>query len=351
MTFKWIGAPEKAYYVPTEDPVYEIWHELSFILKYNKFLKKHNSSFTDDRLNFIIGSFTQALEYKEAANRSTDHTRPLLLYYCFMNLVKAVLYTIEDEAVNPYHGLKKPIIDRDNLLNSEVSVDEGVFYSLAKSTNTILERDSKIRISEVLSRIVEMKKTYEMYYELQSNVIWLDPKISSEGAFSFTINKQQVKTIDDFAAKWENYLPILKDKFSLIDDTDLGFRFSFKDKYFEEVKKKSVSRPDIDEFIKSTGSELFMRDKSSGLFRAHMIIYSREYAWPQVMFYYAMLYFLSMIVRYDPDIWYENVIDKEKGEIWVISKFCKLAERVMPNLLLDLLYGMNFVYTSYAGIL
>ena len=40
------------------------------------------------------------------------------------------------------------------------------------------------------------------------------------------------------------------------------------------------------------------------------------------------------------------VIDKEKGEIYVISRFCKMAERVFPNLISNSLFRENLVFNA-----
>lgn len=337
MPFWWIGRPEKIVRIETDDPIEEVWHALS-VLKYEKLIKRASPSIDQEQMDFITGAFSQAVEYRNAAEKSSDHTRPLLIYYSFMNLVKAVLAALGYTDIRPYHGLKRPSFDdSESIINSKVSIDEGVFKSLAKFLQTKIKRDFEAEIHKILRRIVEMKRIYEFYYERKSDVVLVRCRIVDNGQFHISLPKDQLKEVEDFENNWEQIFPALKEMFQISSTEGDSFKLTLKEQYLPP-------RSERDQFIRSTGSRIFERDNLVAQFQPHLLIHSREYNWPQVCFYYVITYFLSMVVRYRPDMWYRNVVDKKSGEIFVISKFCKIAERVFPNLMCNILFDNRYVF-------
>ena len=338
MPFYWIGRPQKVTYFDTENPEDEIWDQLS-VLKYKKFIRRETPSFDERKIAFITGSFTQAFEYREAAKNSTDHTKPLLLYYCFMNLTKAVLAALEYDDISPYHGLKRPSVKPENLRESTVLVDDGVFMSMAKYLNIEIPRDFVVKIDRVLSRIPELKTVYEYSYKTKSEVIIPKVRVAVNGQFIINIPRWQLHAPNDFKSNWKTLFPGLREMFDLSGSDDRDFILKMKSDLLPDKNDK-------DNFIRTTGSRLFDYNASVSGFVPGLIMDSEDYNWPKVCFYYVILYFLSMIVRYEPDTWYQSVVDDEKGEIWIMSKFCKIAKRVFPNLLYNMLFGSDTVFRT-----
>ena len=95
----------------SEQPEVEIWERL---LKYtypeniNKYFRKnHNSQPSDELINIISGSLSQAYEYFSLSNHSSLQVSPLLIYYGYTNLILGSLCLVYGKLLKiRNHGMK-----------------------------------------------------------------------------------------------------------------------------------------------------------------------------------------------------------------------------------------------------
>jgi len=72
--------------------------------------------------------------------------------------------------------------------------------------------------------------------------------------------------------------------------------------------------------------------------------------WTQEIYLYAILFILCSLVRYYPDYWYKNIVNNKRNR-WVIHKINTIAERVYPNLMLNIIFGNIFYRFSPSQVI
>ena len=121
---------EEYIFIRTDNPMKEIWERILLLGDYH-YLSERWKNQTPETITTVSTNIKQAHEYYLASKNATLLTRPLLIYYCFLNLAKAFLYLMEN-VPHDFHGLGQTEMSESILVVSIEIKNKGVFSSLAE---------------------------------------------------------------------------------------------------------------------------------------------------------------------------------------------------------------------------
>jgi len=287
-----------------------------------------------DVVPFITESIIQAEEFKSSAASCGEHTKPLLLYYCFLNLTKGILAWENNRVSLGHHGLKKVEIPSSrDLLEVSVQLRKGIFWDLLLLKGTTPKRDLRITFDELLKRCAYMTWEYEIAYNRKSMI--LIPSVDCNTSFTDLEIKIQAPP-KDFSAKWEKLLPDFAKYFELKEPASNYLIFALKN----DAPKGSLDA------IQSVLDETVIHSVFANPNYFLLPITNIEYSWPQELYLYALSFILSSLVRYHPDYWHREVIAKRKNR-WVVRRLISIMQRVYPNMMVNIMYNARIKFGSF----
>lgn len=155
--------------IKSEQPIEAIWGELLKLADIF-YLRKSHPAIQDIGYEYISTSISQAYEYYKASKTISLQTRPLLLYYCFLNLTKAILFIKNNKRPDDsYHGLKRNTVH--SLLDYTLKIDGGVFYELIELSQSNLNKNDTITFQDFCNNSIELNEHFARYYEIEPIVI------------------------------------------------------------------------------------------------------------------------------------------------------------------------------------
>lgn len=314
-----IGSFQYPHRFESENPLEEVW---SRIARYGAigYIKNHlypEKSDIDwnDYVSYAIIRVKQAVEFRESAKNTTLLTKPLALYYSFLNLTRAFLALGPEIIPSSSHGLK--FIKGDNLFSSIAKLTKGTFTEYLSSFGFEWEKGTTITLNEALSRIVEIHQDFISLKCYNSYVFPVRVKAITGGP----VYIDPILPHKEFPANWDKEFPALKEKCSLEEDNQ-GFVVADKEvcESHDSISKflHEISLHDLT--YNSMGSAWYLiRNVDSYL------------SFSRASYYYIAVFILGSIVRYEPELMLEaNKLDSESG--WFLDKFLNKAERFFPQL-------------------
>lgn len=329
----------------TENPYEELWNYLSYFEnKYNcsEYLRSNHTFINKDerkqraiKLKYYI---KQAREYYSSSLNVSTLTKPTLLYYGAVCLVEALILArrgYPDDS--KHHGLSDKKIGNENitdLKDFKVQVfRKGTFSELYKNiTSNSADYDdienTTWTLKELFSMVPEMKEIFEDTYNEKSQIL---------------------KVERFFENKDEEYIKFKADL--LMKETqDKRDRFisnihGFQDSYLNPVildgnvmraYKKPTANGDIT--LKNIMGEEYL---ISQIEKDGKVINL-----PEILLHLIILYSLSMLSRYQIDLWGEGSLELEKADFYIIKEFLRISTRKFPNIVLNLLNDTNYIFSS-----
>lgn len=214
----------------SEQPEVEIWENL---LKYTYpenikkyFSKNHNSQPSDDLINIISGSLSQAYEYFSLSRKSSLQVSPLLIYYGSTNLIHGTLCLVYGKLLKiTNHGMKlRKLSGIDKIGDVTLNINDNKTGGLSIFINEYnpykQEFSSNIEWSfeEIAGSIVELSNDFSDLYG-QENIhaipikeIILDNEVQYRvnlDIFNETQVTTLLKSIPDFS---KSYFPFEKNR-------------------------------------------------------------------------------------------------------------------------------------------
>lgn len=276
----------------------------------------------------------QAYEFFKASNGAGHRSKPLLLYYSFLNLVKLYLLLKDDSLslVSPHHGI---IESPDSRTRTTFAVTkEMIRIAERKNRTNILNEfcyqlagfrfpaDKELYVKDLLLQVPSIHRTYchstrkrELFYFIDS------------GGFKRDTNSREV---------WATiYIP--RSAFSeMKEKEELKKRKYFKDMFVREVmtderhnqcccfesKIYSYTRSYIDvvgNITKDLAKAGIMAIVTNDGYRYYMINIDKNIRQPQLIAAYLLMFYFGSIVRYRPHM-LESLLTKDKYG-WVIKEF------------------------------
>jgi hypothetical protein len=283
----------------TEAPLENMWSLLG-LYGSEEYLQE-NATFTkrpenkDALIKYTAVRMRQSGELRLATRRATLLTAPLTLYYSILNLTRASM-AVRDEIFSSGHGLK---FDGDaSLLRCRAKIINGTFSEYLKLTGVRVRPGTKISLDECLSRIIEMYGDYFTVTRKPADACPIRVNAYHSGKMLLNFNADWVGE-GHFRSHWQNEYPSLDPVCELEPEGCV-------------LKVKKDNEPKTSEDVQN-----FCRDRleSSSVLADNPTWYivrhtNPDLVWPRPAYYFAALFILGSIVRYQPELMYDATSNK-----------------------------------------
>lgn len=319
----------------TENAEEEQWR---IILRYayennikNFLIERGVSSPSEELVENISGSILQAQEYFNASKISTLHISPLLMYYGTTNLYNAIInLTTGQINLIQNHGMQVDITTRNSERIADISViprnpSTGALsvFANALSNDTKLCNTGKWSILELIASIPDIyDDTISTYNDVEPFVLPVEVVKQKN-----MVSERIIKT--DFE-RFNNFEEVL----NRLENRKYYLRPQIQKDYVVFIRKMDF----IDESLYSlTGRKYYQIShlKNGSNFTPSLDI---------ILF--MLLFSLGYICRYCPQIWNPFIRKDTSGEKLLFEKILQYARRVIPNLMINKLYGQRICFTS-----
>lgn len=309
------------YKINTENPETEIW---TMIMKFSDifYLKKKWKSRDNSDYLKVSSWLKQSNEFHIAANNADINTKPLLMYYSFLNLSKAIYFIVKDKKPNSeYHWLASPII-WENFLDISVNVKGGVFKDICELTwDNSDSLSDKINIKRMLDNFLEINKDYIDYFDVES--VFLKPKVNVYLDWDIEIF---IQDSSNYIKGFFNWYEIKKNE-------------NWEDFFYNNIS----STPENDSILDKEFSNIFQYNTIED---SIYYINKNPDSISNVASIYWLIFILGNIVRYKPEYFYKITNDPNDSIPHFINQILKISNRTYPNLMLNLLYWKNIVFSK-----
>jgi len=260
----------------------------------------------------------QAREFYAASEiGSTDNTKPLLLYYSFMNVVKALI--LQRDAFNTladtHHGLtlRFNTVDADPAnaqLGAKISTGTGsnikvnLYDELLKvlDPTTVKNRDYEIYLSDLFPQILLGHRLWrdstgeserfinvpdiQFRRDKDEGEIWIRMALPRSEYIRLGHSQEKLLSLSSLDTEWER-------KQSEVKDDNI---------YIEPLHVAESSRPSehVDQLVEPLRNVLWQSVTMTKPFRRHYLYLSVGERYPQLCSIYAMFFYLGSLARYRP---------------------------------------------------
>ncbi len=263
-------------------------------------------------------------------------TRPVLSYYSFLNLAKAVLFLLTDNTPSDYHGLCRHQMN-DCLLEVSAETNNGVFLDLADTLGGQIANRVCYTIEDFVLNTVELRDRYQDYFQREPVIIEPRIEVYLDGNIYITITPSSFLGRDRIG-----FIQLLSDRTSIFADFEEESGTSDQ----PEVRLK-IRVPIPKGEINSIGSDLLAKHFMFSVFDSssyYLNLSEQVKRVPPVAAYFGIMFLLSCIARYGPNHIDQFVNWKDTSVGWFFRELCELAERVFPNILLNAMQKANLKF-------
>jgi hypothetical protein len=314
-----IGSFQYPHRFESENPLEEVW---SRVARYgatdyikNQLTPEKSDIDWDDHVSYAIVRVKQAVEFRESAKNTTLLTKPLALYYAFLNLTRAFLALGPEIMPSSSHGLQ--FIKGDSLFSSSAKLIKGTFTEYLSAFSVKWEKGTTISLKEALARIVEIHQDFISLKYYNSYVFPVRVQTTTGGP----VYIDPISPHKEFPKNWDKEFPSLKEKCSLQEENQ-GF--------VVDDKEVCESRDSISKFLHDILLHDLIYDSMSSTWYLIRNVDS-SLSFSRASYYYIAVFILGSIVRYEPELMLESSqLDSETG--WFLARFLNKAERFFPQL-------------------
>jgi len=314
-----IGSFQLPHIIESENPLEEVW---SWIARYGTkdYIKNHLHSEKpeinwDAYVSYGLVRAKQAVEFRNSARISTLLTKPLTLYYSFLNLTRAFLALGPEIMPTSSHGLT--FVAGSNLLSSKAKLLRGTFTDYLSSVGISWQKNTEISLKDALARIIEIQRDYVSLKISESYVFPVHLQVAKGGP----VYIDPLMPHANFPDNWETEFPSLKEKCRLEED---------KEGFIIEDKAVCENHESLSAYInKILLNDLIFNHVGSPWYLIRKV--EDQPTLTRAAYYYVAVYILGSIVRYEPELMLEvSHLNSEVG--WFIDRFLNKAERFFPQL-------------------
>lgn len=326
--------------IPTEQPELEQWRLLNQ-LTFTRNIEEHllNKGFEipkPETIEFVAGCLKQSEAYFSAAKTAPIDISPLLLYYGTTNLLAgaAILVTGEKLPVEG-HGMKLEVPSESSSLKRIADVDvkptnatTGGLQLFANvfTRNCLLVNGQTWSVEELFASIAEVRQEFLMCYPSSKPFTIPIERLKTENVF---LERVDPNDLDRFSSPGEAFSQVL----------------DFKSHYLEPQVSNQMNLIPLRRKLGSPGLGQY------SLFGNQFIQISHIKAGHQLnpsklILMLMSLYALGFLSRYRPELWNPFVSGDTSGEILLISKLLNIAQRYIPNLVLDQIHSKRHRFVN-----
>lgn len=268
----------------------------------------------------------QAVELYESSKDTSTLTRPLLLYYCALNLIRGALLALHGEA-GKSHGMRYTA--GSDLLSCTTTIsNDGTFPRLIRSlwpTHAASTQNQTLTLKQIFAQIPELRHDFHLIGISESIVteVYVNAYVNAPTELIYNIPSVDAAT---FEQKWMTLLPWMEDKCSHSGEMKL-------------VLNETLNTP---EAVQKFCGEYLWRDLQprQNPVWFDLACHPECTHLPRVASYLAGLFILSNVARYEPEILSPAIDVTDLA--FVIETFLDCAERSIPLLIIELLEGPTY---------
>ncbi len=324
---------------PSDNPLKEVWSQITRIgtIEYT------SSMFTTDKTdidwsqhtNYATVRVRQATELWQSGRNASLLTKPITLYYSFLNLLRAVMALVPEVIGPSHHGL----IYKGNtqLLLSEAKFVSGTFGSYLDCLNLPWKRNSTITLRSCLAKIPEICLEYKSPDRGAPEV----KPITVQGM----MRTGEVKLIFDsrfleesqFRSNWSIDYPSLK---SLCRLDEKGCVLIVQERFKNST---DGGYDDICNFCEKN----FWNRLTSQNEPVWYVLQGQNTAETlnRISYYFIAIFILGSIARYNPELLQSSLKPGSESE-WFFERFMSSAERFFPQLIFSWAQGRETYFPS-----
>ncbi len=329
------------YTIPSTDSRKDAWKVLSLLSSAHNVQKllcgetwseRSPWSRTDERIQQkaaqIAACVLHAREYFQASETVTLNTSPLLLYYGALSLAKAVILSNDlNSSLTSFkhHGLSL-VFSSVCENSSDVSIDEasakvkrgGVFRLLCKSIDSPCIQKTEYNLRNIFKVTPDLRNMYMRYYNEYSHVIPVEHLYYEPDYAGFSL------AVSTIAECFESVFPEIAECTTRVGLDNAPLYTSDK-----------LTKP-IDEFFNfvrsSNGSHSEMiRPLENGVYKPFATMFLG-------------LFILGSLVRYNPDVWIEEIVYDRCGLRPVIEVYSQICATWLPIEVLREIHRVEYVF-------
>ena len=336
MALKHIGKLERYYRIHSENPLEDIWNDILRLTDFH-YLAPRWKDHSEAEMITVVTLLRQAYEYYIASKSTSLLTRPVLSYYSFLNLAKALIFLVNDRPPSEFHGLCRHEMT-ETLLDVSVASNNGVFLELGSVYGAALSSGHRFSLEDFVLNCVELRFPYQEYFSKSPSIVspYVDVYTDGRIVMTFTFGMLQCNTLEEGLATLNERTALIED-FVVVDAQP-------SDREIVLQSKTKTPHPNLH----TTGSVLMDRHCTTSVLESDeycININSEEKRLPGALAYFGTMFLLSCIVRYAPMHIDAFVNAKQSSVSWFFRELCERAERAFPNLVLNVLKGFPHKYS------
>jgi len=319
---KYPGSFQGAPAFPSENPREEAWQRLLRFAtpELSTSLLARFGDQAEPLRRYVQARLRQAFEFRQAARGRSVMTSPLMLYYSFLNLARAIVALREGLEGKRGHGLRfERVLDGTGLMDCAAKVQVGTFTDFLTATGRATAPHATISLREALTSIPELVLAqssavgHSRVAEIHV-VGYMEGPLRIELVFGIAGVSEQY-----FRDNWQAMFPTLKDLAIL---GEAGARL----KVTANIARSYTA---ISDFChRNLLNDLMLRDDA----RWYLLREDRVPAWDRASYYLAAMFILSSIVRYEPD-GLADLVATGSDAAWMLDRFVDKADRFFPQLM------------------
>jgi hypothetical protein len=245
---------------------------------------------------------------------------------------------LNDKRPPDYHGLckenlEKEITSANDLLDFSAETNNGIFKDLGAKIGVTLNNGQRLSMGDFFSNALELNHDYCLYFSKIPGFITAKVDTYVNGEINIVFTENILKTETGLAEK-------LIKKFEEFSFENQGPTLVFK----KRLDLKTLGNREFD----VQASVLFKKYFSFSVFSGspyYVNINDDSRRLSNALAFFGIMYILSSVVRYKPDRMYKLLNEKNTSVTWMLSKICSTAERVYPNLMLNLLHNKSLKFS------
>ena len=187
----YIGSFQRGTLFRSENPLEELWAQIGRIgtPEYAGSLIPNKPDLDWEKYaKYASVRIRQALELRKSTSGTSLLTKPILLYYSFLNLLRAFMAITPKIIPKPKHGLIfKP---NNQFLFNEAELADGTFTEFLAATGTAWEKGTRLSLSQALCKIPEIAYEFKSPYRGPSGV-WAARVSAKMGSHSVLLHFDQ----------------------------------------------------------------------------------------------------------------------------------------------------------------
>jgi len=272
----------------------------------------------------------QAIEFRNAAKGVSSLTRPLLLYYCVLNLLRAVMSITRDGMGHPGHGARyessADLLDCRAVIGKKGTIVEGHKGLYGQELG-----GQEVTLLHCLAQMPELKSDFGLIGRGSSDIAGVRVNSFIHGDTKLTFEVQGCAP-EEFKERWQIMLPWFKDVCHL--DHESAFTLLTNQRFANDEQ--------VSEFCsRHLLSDLFLRQDAfwyDHVSRERLLIHGR------ITPYVLMLFILSNVARYEPEK-LDDVMRQPTDLAYVLNSAINNVDLFFPQLLLSKVYGKNIYFS------